>query len=152
VRKVNLELIQYRQIPYHKIIINLKNVKKKVHIKIKSIPRYDEKKWAYSKIDTSFILKKELFLKTKKSINKINSSNFLRAKEYGFLDGYKSTLKYGGFGGEISYSFKSPNQRTEERGLTKYLNTCILILELGGFDEKKIKEFLGLEELPESCK
>lgn len=151
VRNISLEILASKRIPHNKISIDIKYLKKVYSIKLKSIPKSDEKMWANSKIDTSFFLNEEGFERIKSSLQKINPNDFLRDKEYNFLDGYKAVLRYGGFGAEIFYSFRSPNSRTDTRGLNAYMNTCALIMKTAGFTNGKIKKFLKLDVLPEDC-
>lgn len=150
VRSIYFEIEHSRRIPNNKISVNI-NFKKECTVKLKSIPLIDDEQWQYTKIDTTFNISKNELEDIKLSLEKINPNDFLRYKEYSFKGGYTATLKYGGFGGNISYSFRSPNSRTETRGLNKYLCSCALILETAGFSKGNVSRFLGLKTPPQGC-
>ena len=150
IRNVSLEIVSARRIPYNKISVDI-FLKKECRIKVKSIPLEDEKKWAYSKMDTVFLLNARNFERIKSSLKRLEPNDFFTDEQYSFKGGYTSVLKYGGLGGDISYTFRSPNTRTETRGLNYYMCTCALILETAGFSKADISRFLGLKTPPQGC-
>lgn len=119
---------------------------------MRSIPLENQRGWGSStKTDTVFFLNARNFERIKSSLERLDSNDFFTDEGYIFKDGYTAGLEYWGYGGKVSYTFSSPNARTETRGLNNFMCTCALILETAGFNKGKVSRLLGLKSPPKGC-
>jgi len=97
----------------------------------------DDKKWKYSKIDTSFYIGKNKFIELSKKTFELNKINLNKAIVIG-KDGTECSIEFGDYMNTISYKFYTPNSNTENRTLTQFLNFCKILIKTGGLKPEEI--------------
>jgi hypothetical protein len=127
-----------RRITNYQISIRIiKQMTGQVRAYVNSVPMNNDEKWKGSKIDTSFIIGKEVFVDLANEVLILNKIDVTSSSIQG-VDGTTCTIGYGTYSGSVSYEFWSPDYETEQRGLTDFLNLCKKIIEIGGLNPKEI--------------
>lgn len=126
-----------RRIPNYMVTIEIIKRQAETVVKVNSIPRGSDKRWANTKIDTSFIIASKLFVDLANEVLALNKTNLTKAL-LGGKDGTECTIEFGTFGSTVAYKFWSPDYDTEQRGLTDFLKLCKKLIEIGGLKTKEI--------------
>jgi len=139
---IKLKVKHSKRIPYNDFVVSFDNniYKKKVGIdvRIKSNPLDDSKEWKYSKIDTSFVIKKEVYNEISDSISNLNFKKILPNLKGFAIDGYSCTLEFGGYNNRISTTINSPSPYGEYT--ESFYNICFLIIKKIGLKPYEILE------------
>ncbi len=83
---------------------------------------------ASATLDTTYVLAVEQYEELGRSILSIQPSDIAKSANMRGRDGTRCTIEYGSAQNSIQYSIWSPHYKTEERGLTQFVQTCALIL------------------------
>jgi hypothetical protein len=125
-----------KRVPYNSITIKFNKHGDDVTLKIFSKPLSDDNQWANTIVDTSLMIRSEIFDQLIHEVLSLNKIDLYKAFEMAGLDGTNCTIEFGSFGNTIGYTFWTPSARTEQRGLTNFLNLCKKIVMIGGFNEE----------------
>jgi hypothetical protein len=138
---VKLEFWHSLRIPYNNLEIKLMvyygNKEDKIKVIAKSSPTYDDKRFQYSKIDTSFLIDRGEFIKIIDLIKSISASDIYSYSTMG-ADGSSCGISFGNFQNLISYNVWSPDINTKERRLENFMIAFKAIIEIAKIDSEKI--------------
>lgn len=127
------------RIPYNKVHIKIIKRQNETEVLVRSEAMNNDKTWAYSVIDTSFLIDKEIFEGLSHELSFLTQMDLRRPFliDAG-LDGTTCVIEFGCYGNTVSYKFWTPDSGTAPRGLTKFLELCKEIIRIGGLDPDEI--------------
>jgi len=134
---ISFELQHTRRAPNNHVLIEIEKKQNETIVKSSSIPSDDSKKWAKTKVDTSFSFDSKVFVELLDNVLLIENINLNNAFLEG-ADGTYCSIEFGTFGNSIKYKFWSPTCMTEYRGLNDFLNLCKRIIIIGGLIPEEI--------------
>ncbi|MDZ7846936.1 MAG: hypothetical protein U5L96_09265 [Owenweeksia sp.] len=125
------------RIPHHEVSVEITKGLRNLHVYVKSTPMNDDPEWAKSKIDTAFSIDSTGFASLLGQVSEVKNIDLKKAVTRGF-DGTRWSIEYGTYTLKTKYTFWTPDYKTEERELAKFVNLCYRIIEIGQLDQNII--------------
>lgn len=128
-----------RRVPFATVDVKIsRNATNEAWINVDCKPMYNNRKWDYSNIDTSFNINPQTFDSIALMTDWLKKINLDSAYVNGARDGYTCSIKFGAKGKNTSYSFWTPGYETTTRGLTEFTTLCEEIIKVAGLNKYDI--------------
>lgn len=109
-----------------------------IAVLVNSMPMERNKRWDCSIIDTCFYIDRSRFDELAIEVLELTKLDLYMAFEMAGLDGILCSIEFGGYGNTLTYSFWSPDSRTEFRGLSTFVELCKKLILIGGLKPEEI--------------
>ena len=140
---IRFHYISAMRIPYNEVEVSLirfyNHKLYKYKVIVESSHLYDDGRYVYSYVDTSYFISVEEFQNIFKLINDIKPSD-IYSTATNTDDGSSCEICFGNYENNISYHIRNPGIETQKRKLDDFIKTCHAILKLAKLDPEEILE------------
>jgi hypothetical protein len=127
-----------QRVPFNRVTIDIIKSEKSVVVLSNSEPRSLDKAWKDSRINKTSTITNEEFKDLVSKVLSLTKMDLTKPLSLSGYDGYYCSIEFGSSGNKVTYTFWSPTNGTEYRGLTEFLDLCKKIIIIGGLDYEKI--------------
>lgn len=127
-----------QRVPFNKVTIDINRREKSAVVLTSSEPSSTDKKWKDSRISRTKTISKEEYENLVSKVLILTKMDLIKPLSISGYDGYYCSISFGYAGNKITYTFWSPTNGTEYRGLNEFLDLCKNFIQLGGLDYDQI--------------
>jgi hypothetical protein len=138
INNISFRFNHSQRVPFNRVTIDIIKREKSVVVLTNSEPSSLDKVWKDSRINKTKTITNEEYEDLVKEVLNLTKMDLIRPLSLSGYDGYYCSISFGSSGNKITYTFWSPTNGTEYRGLTEFLDLCKKLITIGGLDYEQI--------------